>query len=37
MEEILAAPRGIGYHRFDGECPSAEGCPVREDCEAVRT
>ena len=36
MEEILAAPRGIGYHRFDSECPSAEGCPVREDCEAVR-
>ena len=36
MEEILDAPRGIGYHRFDSECPSAEGCPVREDCEAVR-
>lgn len=35
MEEILAAPRGIGYHRFDSECHSADGCPVRDDCEAV--
>ena len=28
MEEILAAPRGIGYHRFDAECPEydAECC-----------
>ena len=22
--------------KLDSECPSSEGCPVREDCEAVR-
>lgn len=35
MEEILAAPRGIGYHRFNSHCPNAKECPVRDDCDAA--
>ena len=34
MEEILAAPRGIGHHRFDPWCPSAKECPGLGRCDA---
>lgn len=33
--EILAAPNGIGYHRFDPWCPIAEDCPGLARCEAL--
>ena len=33
--EILAAPGGIGHHRFDPWCPSAKECPGLGRCEAL--
>lgn len=33
--EILAAPGGIGFHRFDPWCPIAEDCPGLARCEAL--
>lgn len=32
--EILAAPGGIGHHRFDPWCPSAKECPGLGRCDA---
>lgn len=32
--EILAAPGGIGFHRFDHWCPIAEDCPGLCRCKA---
>lgn len=33
--EILEAPGGIGYHRFDHWCPVAKDCPGLGRCEAL--
>lgn len=33
--EILAAPGGIGHHRFDPWCPIAKECPGFVRCEAL--
>lgn len=33
--EILAAPDGIGHHRFDPRCPIAEECPGLGRCDAL--
>lgn len=33
--EILEAPEGIGYHRFDNWCPNAKECPGIVSCQAL--
>lgn len=35
--EILAAPSGIGHHRFDPGCLNSKGCPWPSRCEAKTT